>query len=306
MGDRSLTGLVRFVVSRNDKSGRSETTCPYNEPLFLAQIGYRVEGPTMRTAAAGLMAAVTFCINLAGCSSQRRVLTVAAAADLKFALDDILTEFRREQPDIDVKVSYGSSGSFYRQLSESAPFDLFFSADSDYPRRLIQEHRAIQESEFTYAVGHVVLWVPRTSPIDVEKLHKQALLHPAVKKIAIANPDYAPYGRAAQKALQALGVYDQIKKRIVQGKNVAQAAQYVETGAADIGIIGLSQAVSPALRTRGRFWEIPQKYYPQMQQAGVILSGATEREAAKALRAFVLGAEGKAILRRYGFTLPGK
>src|SRR5262249_28756978 len=160
-----------------------------------------------------------------------------------------------------------------------------FSADSDYTRRLIQEHRAIQESEFTYAVGHIVLWVPRTSPIVVEKLKKQALLHPTVKKIAIANPDYAPYGRAAKKALQAFGVYDQVKDRIVLGKNVAQAAQYAETGAADIGIIGLSQAVSPALRAKGRYWEIPQKYYPQMEQGGVILSGTTNREAAEALRA---------------------
>jgi molybdate transport system substrate-binding protein len=245
-------------------------------------------------------------LTLPACTAKRRILTVAAAADLKFAFDDIITEFGRDHPDIDVRVSYGSSGNFYRQLTERAPFDVFFSADSLYPRRLLQEHLAIRSSAFTYAVGHIVLWVPRDSAINVEKIKKQALLHPAVKKIAIANPDYAPYGRAAKKALQALGVYEQIEKRIVQGKNVAQAAQYIETGAADIGIIGLSQAVSPALREKGRYWEIPQKYYPYMQQDGVILSWAADLEAAEALRAFVLGPEGRVILRRYGFDLPGK
>jgi molybdate transport system substrate-binding protein len=243
---------------------------------------------------------------LAGCSTKRRVLTVAAAADLKFAFEDIITEFRRDHPDIDVKVAYGSSGNFYRQLTERAPFDVFFSADSLYPRRLREEDLAIPGSEFTYAVGHIVLWVPTTSRIDVKKLKKRALLDSSVQKIAIANPDYAPYGRAAKKALQAMGVYEQIEQRIVYGKNVAQAAQYVETGAADIGIIGLSQAVSPALRDKGFYWEIPQKYYPHMQQDGVILSWTKEHAAAEALRSFVLGNEGRAILRRYGFTLPEK
>jgi molybdate transport system substrate-binding protein len=261
---------------------------------------------TMRKSFWWLLALASLCIPLAlgGCSGKRRVVTVAAAADLNFALDEIVTAFQESHPDITVKVSYGSSGNFYRQLTEHAPFDLFFSADIDYPRRLIKENLAIKESEFTYAVGHIVLWVPRASKIDVQKLRQEALLDPAVKKIAIANPDYAPYGRAARKALQSLGVYDKVRKRIVLGKNVAQAAQYVETGAADVGIIGLSQALAPPLREKGRYWQIPQNYYPRMDQGGVILKETRDREAAEALRKYVLSDKGQAILRRYGFTLP--
>ncbi len=241
-----------------------------------------------------------------GCTKKRRVVTVAAAADLNFAFEDIIAAFRESHPEITVKVSYGSSGNFYRQLTEGAPFDLFFSADTDYPRRLVDQGVASKESEFTYAVGHIVLWVPHASRIDVQKLRREALLDPAVKQIAIANPEYAPYGRAARKALKALGVYDQVKQRIVQGKNVAQAAQYVQTGAADLGVISLSQAVAPPLREKGRYWRIPQKYYPRIEQGGVILKDTRDREAAETLKAFVLGEKGRAILRRYGFTLPGK
>jgi molybdate transport system substrate-binding protein len=260
----------------------------------------------MRTRCPGVMALAAFLALLAmpGCN-RGQALTIAAAADLKYALDDIVAEFRKTHPDIEVRVSYGSSGNFFRQLTERAPFDMFFSADMDYPRRLVAEGLAPKESEFTYAIGHIVLWVPRDSAIDVQQLAIKSLFHPSVRKIAIANPDYAPYGRAAQKALQSLGVYDQIEKRLVKGNNVAQAAQFVETGAADIGIIGLSQALAPPLRDKGRFWEIPQKSYPRMEQGGVILSWARKPKAGMALRAFVLGREGQAILRRYGFTLPG-
>jgi molybdate transport system substrate-binding protein len=248
---------------------------------------------------------------LAGCSndrstSGRRVLRVAAAADLKFALDEVLSRFHERHPDVRVRVSYGSSGNFFRQLSEHAPFDLFFSADVDYPRQLIARGLARKDSEFLYAVGHLVVWVRRDSGIDVEKLGARALLEPSVRKIAIANPRHAPYGRAAKKALESLGLYARVRDRIVLGENVAQAAQFVQSGAADVGVIALSQALAPTLRQEGRFWEIPLKDYPRLEQGGVILSWAEDRPAAEALRAFVLGSEGKAILRRYGFTLPEK
>jgi molybdate transport system substrate-binding protein len=265
----------------------------------------------MRTAVAAMAGAALLLAGLPGCSPApegpaERVVSVAAAADLKFALDDLLAEFRRSRTDIQVKVTYGSSGNFFAQLSNRAPFDVFFSADVDYPRRLIDRGLAARESLFVYAVGHLVVWVRRDSPLDVEKLGAQALLDPRVKKVAIANPRHAPYGRAAEAALKKWEVYDQVKDRLVYGENVAQTAQFVETGAADVGLVALSLALAPGLRDKGRYWQVPLDAYPRLEQGGVILGSARDRAAADALRAFVTGAEGKAVLRRYGFFLPGE
>jgi molybdate transport system substrate-binding protein len=233
-------------------------------------------------------------------------VTVAAAADLKFALDEVLAEFRREHPDVRAEVTYGSSGNFFAQLLNRAPFDLFLSADLDYPRRLIAEELAPAGSEFVYAVGHLVVWAPRARGIDVERLGIQAMLDPGVRKVAIANPAYAPYGRAAEAALKAMGVYDQVRERLVLGENVSQTAQFLQTGAADIGLLPLSLARAPALRDEGVFWPVPEGAHPPLEQGGVILSWAQDRAAAEALRDFITGAEGKAVLRRFGFTVPGE
>jgi molybdate transport system substrate-binding protein len=247
---------------------------------------------------------------LPGCSpsptkgTPARVVSVAAAADLKFDLDDLVTEFRRSRPDVDVRVTYGSSGNFFAQLSNRAPFDIFFSADVDYPRRLIEQGLADKDSECVYAVGHLVVWVRKDSSLDVEKRGILAVLHPSVKKVAIANPRHAPYGRAAEAALRKLGVYDQVKERLVFGENVAQTAEFIDTGSADVGLIALSLALAPTLRDKGRYWEVPLDAYPRLEQGGAILSWAQDKDAAAALRSFVLGPDGRAVLRRYGFYLP--
>jgi molybdate transport system substrate-binding protein len=233
-----------------------------------------------------------------------RLVRVAAAADLKFALDEINTAFHAKHPDITVQVSYGSSGNFFAQLSNRAPFDMFFSADVDYPRQLIAKGVAAKETEFLYAVGRLVVWVPRTSTLDLTRLGIKALVDPSIRKIAIANPKHAPYGRAAEAAMKTLGVYEAAQERLVYGENIAQTAQFVQTGAADIGIIALSLAVAPALKDEGRFWEVPLESYPRIEQGGIILSWATDTVAAQTLRAFVLGEEGRAVLHRYGFFLP--
>src|SRR5438309_7269674 len=152
----------------------------------------------MRTLAATLVAAVTLALAAAaGCSrpsggADERVVRVAAAADLKFALEDAVAEFCRGHPGIRVEVTPGSSGKLFAQLSNGAPFDLFLSADVEYPRRLIDAGLAVKGSEFVYAVGHLVVWVPRASPLEVKKLGVKALLDPAVRKVAIANPRHAP------------------------------------------------------------------------------------------------------------------
>jgi molybdate transport system substrate-binding protein len=239
-------------------------------------------------------------------AANKKLVRVAAAADLKFAMDEIRDAFQRQHPEIEVAITYGSSGNFYSQLANRAPFDIFFSADLDYPRRLIQQGLAPTESEFQYAVGFIVLWVRQASPIAVETLGIQALLDPAVRKIAVANPIHAPYGRAAEAAMKKLGVFEKVQNRLVYGENISQTAQFVESGAADIGIISHSLAVGPPLRDKGRYWEVPTDAYPALEQGGVILSWAEDRAAADALRGFVLGEEGKLILSRYGFRPPGK
>jgi molybdate transport system substrate-binding protein len=240
-------------------------------------------------------------------STQPRELTVAAASDLKFAFDELTSEFERTHPNVHLTVTYGSSGKFFEQLSNRAPFDLFLSADIDYPRKLIEQGLATRDTEFSYAFGHLVVWVPKDSSLDVEQRGIECLLDPAVHKIAIANPKFAPYGRAALAALKSLDVYDRIEDRdhrLVLGDNIAQTAQWVETGAADIGLIAQSLAMSPSLRDKGRSWLVPETAHPPLEQGGVILSWAKNREAAEALRLFMTSKAGRLILEKYGFTVP--
>jgi molybdate transport system substrate-binding protein len=239
-------------------------------------------------------------------AAEQGTVRVAAAADLRFTMDEIVEAFRRERPALDLLVTYGSSGNFYAQLSNRAPFDIFFSADVDYPRRLIRQGLAFADSEFLYGVGRLVVWVPRNSPIEVEKLGMQALRSPSVRRIAIANPRHAPYGGAAEAAMKSLGVFDQVKNRLVLGDSVMQTAQFVDSGAAEVGLISHSLALAPPLRDKGRFWEVPIDAYPRREQGGVILSWAKDRPAAEGLRDFVLTEDGRAILRRHGFRFQGE
>ena len=249
-------------------------------------------------------ALLLWCPDTGVCAADQSVVRVAAATDLKFALDEMVDLFRVRHPNMKVQLTYGSSGNFYAQLSNRAPFDVFLSADVDYPHRLVREGLASADDEFLYGVGRIVIWVPQSSSIDVEKLGMKSLLSPDARKIAIANPRHAPYGRAAEAAMKSMGVYEQVKRRLVLGDTVLQAGQFVESGSADIGIISRSHALAPSLRGKGRFWEVPLDAYPRRVQGGVILSWAQDRSAAEALRDFVLGEEGRTILRRYGFDMP--
>lgn len=245
-------------------------------------------------------------IAFAGAGIHAAQIAVAAAADLKFVLDELATEFHTNQPDINVQISYGSSGSFYTQLQNQAPFDLFFSADVAYPRKLAADGLALDTNVFLYAVGRIVVWTPKPSPVDVEKLGIQSLLAPSVQKIAIANPQHAPYGVAAVAAMKSLKVYEQAEPKLVFGENVAQTAQFVQSGAADIGVIALSLAIAPQMQGAGRYWEIPPDAYPKMEQGGIILNWTKEAEAARAFRDFVLGRHGRDVFKRCGFYLPEK
>lgn len=233
------------------------------------------------------------------------LVRVAAAADLKFAFEEITARFNQESNDVRIETTFGSSGNFYAQLARRAPYDMFLSADVEYPRKLIADGMASKDSEFHYAIGRIVLWVRGESPIDVESLGIQALLAPGVHKVAIANPRHAPYGRAAEAAMKNLNVYDAVESKLVLGENVAQVAQFVESGSADVGILALSLAVAPTRKANGRYWRIPQEAYPKIDQGGVIFSWAQDPGAAEQLKAFLLGEHGRAILARYGFDFPG-
>jgi len=230
-------------------------------------------------------------------------LQVAAAADLQFALDDLIAGFHANHPGHRVRVTYGSSGNFYAQIQNQAPFDLYFSADVLYPRKLMEAGFGLDEV-FLYAYGRLVLWVPNQSPLDVETLGMQALLAPTVRKIAIANPRHAPYGVAAVAAMKALGVHAHAEPRLVLGENIAQTAQFVQSAAADIGILALALAIAPQMRSQGRYWEIPLDAYPAMEQGGMIVKTTRQPALARSFRDFVLGARGREVLRRYGFFLP--
>lgn len=265
--------------------------------------------------ALGVLAAVA--LAAAGCAAGggrakqggERLVRVAAAADLKFAMEDLIAEFRKGHPDVRVEATYGSSGNFAAQIENGAPFDLFFSADAAYPRKLAEKGLTVPGSDFLYAVGRIVLWVPKDSPLPVEEDGAAILARPEVRHLAIANPRHAPYGRAAEAALRKLGVYGAVRERLVLGENVAQTAEFVRSGAADAGVIALSLAVAPTLRNEGRWWAFPLDSYPRMEQGGVALArageaGAASAAAARDFRAFVLGERGRAILEGYGFSLP--
>ncbi len=239
-----------------------------------------------------------------GVRAERRPVRIAAASHLRFALEEVIARLRQLQPALDVQVTYGSSGTFFAQLVNLAPFDLFMSADTDYPKQLVARGLTLPGSEFTYAIGRLALWVLAASPLDVEKNGLQVLVDPRVMHVSIANPATAPYGRAAEAAMRQAAVYDRVKRKLVLGENVAQALQFVQSGSAEVGVVALSLAIAPMVKDSGRYWTVPLEMYPRVEQGGVILRAAAEADAARAVRAFLVGDEGRSILKRYGFSLP--
>jgi molybdate transport system substrate-binding protein len=230
-------------------------------------------------------------------------LTVAAAADLNYALKDLSAGFEKATGN-KVALSFGASGNLFSQIKSGAPFDLFFSADSDYPQQLAAAGLVETDSTRIYAIGHLVLWVPNSSKLDPQQLKMDLLMQSQIQHVAIANPQHAPYGRAAMAALEHFGLQDKIAGKLVFGENISQAAQFVQSGNAQAGLIALSLALSPAMKDAGKFWEVPADSYPQLRQAVAIVSSSKHQSAAKAFRDYVVSAEGRAVLERYGFRAP--
>jgi molybdate transport system substrate-binding protein len=230
-------------------------------------------------------------------------IRVAAAADLNYAMKDLAARFEQKSGN-KVDLSFGASGNFYSQIQNGAPFDLFFSADLDYTKKLAEAGKIENASVRSYAIGHLVLWVPNSSKLDPAKLKMDLLLDPSIPKIAVANPRHAPYGRAAMAALEHFGMKDKVADKLVLGENVSQAAQFVQSGNAQAGLIALSLAMSPAMTNAGKYWELPQDAYPEIQQGVGILSSSKHKQAAQAFVDYISSPEGTAVLEQYGFRVP--
>jgi len=230
-------------------------------------------------------------------------IKVAAAADLNYAMKDLTGRYENKSGNR-VSLSFGSSGNFYSQIQNGAPFDLFFSADLDYVKKLAAAGKIDSSSVRTYAIGRLVLWVPDSLKLDPQKLKMDLLLDPSIKKIAIANPGLAPYGRAAAAALEHFQIKGLVSDRLVMGENVGQAAQFVQSGNAQAGLIPLSLALSPAMKDAGKYWEVPQDAYPEIRQGVGVVSSSKNKKAAQAFLDYISSPEGTAVLEQYGFRVP--
>jgi molybdate transport system substrate-binding protein len=231
-------------------------------------------------------------------------LRIFAASDLRYAMDEMIAEFRKKHPDATVEPIYGSSGKAYAQIRSGAPYDLFFSASIDYPESLIREGFGAGESHL-YAIGRIVLWVRRGFGVDLRR-GLELLRDPSVRKIAIANPEHAPYGIAAREALIKKGVWDEVKRKIVMGENIAQAAHFAASGATDVGIIAYSLALSPEMRSLGEFRLIDATDHAPLRQGFIITKRGAAHPTARSFADFILGPEAKRIFQKYGFVVPEK
>jgi molybdate transport system substrate-binding protein len=246
--------------------------------------------------------AVALAFVLAVPLSGAQEITVAAAADLQFAFQDVAARFQKDSGK-QVKLIFGSSGNFFTQIQNGAPFDVFFSADIDYPSKLEAAGLTEPGTRYRYATGKIVLWVPNESKLDLGRGLK-ILLDPTIKKIAVANPEHAPYGRAAVAAMKHENVYDKVAGKFVLGENISQTATFVASGSADIGVLAFSLALAPAMTQKGRYAEIPVDEYPPLEQAAVILKSSQHKEIARQFIDFLKTPPILELLRSYGFLVP--
>jgi molybdate transport system substrate-binding protein len=247
--------------------------------------------------------ALVVLFTLLGAFARAEEITVAAAADLTYAMKDLAAQFQKKTGNT-VLLSFGASGTFYSQITGGAPYDMFFSADSEYPAKLATAGKVDKVSVCDYAVGALVLWLPNSSSLDLQQLKMDVLLDPSVKKVAIANPDHAPYGRAAIAALEHFQLKGLVKDKLVLGENISQAAQFVQSGNAQAGLIAESLALSPTMKSAGKSWIVPPDSYPAIVQSAGILTSSKHKPTAQAFIDFVTSSEGAKILSQYGFGAP--
>lgn len=246
--------------------------------------------------------AVSLLLLMRTIASQGQELTVAAAADLAACLPKINEVFQKEHPGAALKVSFGSSGNFATQIRNGAPFEVFLSADTGYPRALAKDGLAEAASLAVYAHGQIALWT-MDAKMDLSQGLK-ALSDPAVQRIAIANPDHAPYGRAAKAALEHEHLWEAVQPRLVTGENISQTAQFVETGNAQAGIVALSLLAAPGAANKGHYQLIPREDYPPIEQAAIVTKAGAGHPLARAYVDFLRSKEAAEILRQFGFQQP--
>ena len=236
---------------------------------------------------------------LAGSQTAAPPLAIAAASDLQSVFPLVAQRFERETGQR-VALTFGSSGNFFAQLQNGAPFDLFFSADVEYPRRLDVSQLAEPGTIYEYATGRIVLWSRSDGGVRVDQ-GLAVLADPKVRRIAIANPDHAPYGRAAVAALQHEQLYDRVRSKLVLGENISQAAQFAQSGNADAGILAMSLALAPALRNSGSYQEIPETFHPPLRQAAIVLRASRKKDGARKFLEFLKTPEIVRLMEEYGF-----
>lgn len=241
------------------------------------------------------------CSLLFAVAARAEKVTVAAAADLKFAMDEIVATFKKAYPADEVDVIYGSSGKFHTQILQGAPYDLYFSADIAFPRELAKAGFAASEVK-SYAFGRIVLW---SAAMEASQLTLVSLIDPKITRIAIANPKHAPYGKRAEEALRASGLWEKVEPKLVYGENIAHTAQFVQTGNAQIGIVALALAVSPELASKGGYWLIPDRLHAPLEQGFVITKRAEGSALARRFADYMGSTPARAVMTKYGFVLPG-
>jgi molybdate transport system substrate-binding protein len=229
-------------------------------------------------------------------------LTVAAASDLQSVLPVIVSQFEKGTGQR-VRVTFGSSGNFFAQIQNGAPFDVFMSADIEYPKRLEAAGQAERGSLSEYATGRIVLWTLKDSGIDVSR-GLAVLTDDRVRRVAIANPQHAPYGRAAVAALRHERLYERIQPKLIQGENISQTAQFAQSGSVDVAIIALSLARGPSLKNAGAFFEIPESWYPPIEQGAVVIASSRRKDLARQFVDYLKKAEAAGILQSFGFSVP--
>ncbi len=237
-----------------------------------------------------------FCLSIFVVSARSQTLTLAVAANFRDPMNEIIQAFRKENPDILVRPVFGSSGSLYQQIRHNAPFDIFFSANTRYPEELFKHKKACDTPKI-YALGKLILWSRDQQVGNGLNILKDK----NIKKIAIANPDLAPYGKGAVESLNHANIYDNVQNKLVIADNIAQAAQFAISGNADAGLLAYSQLYSQAIRGKGSYYVIPENFYSPIQQAVVIICGDKKNVTAVKFMNFMKGKTAEKIIIQYGY-----
>ncbi|MBK1736293.1 molybdate ABC transporter substrate-binding protein [Halorhodospira abdelmalekii] len=250
----------------------------------------------------GLVLLLLMSTLLMGTLQAREPARIAAAADLRFAMDEILETYREAHPEREIEVVYGSSGRFRAQIENGAPFDLYFSADIEYPR-LLKERGFAASEVIPYATGRIVLW---SNTVDASELTLEDLARPEFRRIAIANPRHAPYGQRAEEALRAAGLWEELEPRLVFGENISHALRLVESGAAQIGVVALSLALNPRIADQQPYHLIDDALHQPLKQGFIITRRAADNETAGHFAEYMSEPSSREVMRTYGFVLPGE